>query len=106
MLKLKRYFVIRSAGSFVIDLIAIRKSVKPIGYEVKSCDNSTLYITPRMKKQLEEMKKLEKEYDMTGCFAVRFKKKGKKKEINWVFMKPESINTSIRNDTESDFNFQ
>ena len=93
MLEEQGYFVVRSAGSFATDLIAIKiGEIK--GFEIKSCGNNVFRLDSRSKEQVKELKELRK-YGIEPCFAVRFKQKGVEKFKNWKFFKPEDIENSI-----------
>ena len=96
----KGYFVIRSAGSFGMDLLAIKKG-RVVAAQVKSSKRKTYYLDKRVKKQLEELKKME-EYGIEGVFAVRFKDYKK----TWVFMKSETVSTKVKSTDVSNFNFE
>lgn len=68
------FLVIRSAGSFFIDLICIRNGEVCL-IEIKSSRNKTHYLSKRCREQLKELKKAEA-YGAKSFYAVWFKNKG------------------------------
>ena len=80
------FFVIRSAGSFATDLVAI-KNGKMFAIEVKSTKSNPYYIKGYARDQLKELLKL-KNHGIIPIFAVKFKRKG------WMFT--EITNTDIK----------
>ena len=100
LLEDKGFFVVRSAGSFTVDLVAIKMNRNPIAFEIKSSCNETYYLNTRAKTQIKEMKGL-KTFGIEPVFAVRFKRKGSKKK--WVFLKLDSVRSKIMYGRDSDF---
>jgi Holliday junction resolvase len=76
------YFVIRSAGSFTCDLIAV-KDGKVYAYEVKSCKKKKYSPTPPEKEQIEKLKTLTK-FGIIPVFIIWYKRRGWK-EIDLSF---------------------
>ena len=98
-LESKDWYVIRSAGSFATDLVALKQYTNPIGLEIKSCKKKTYYLTTRAKEQLKELKKLVK-FGVEPIFAVRFKDYHR----TWVFLEARSVKTKVCSKDISDFN--
>jgi len=68
------YFVVRSAGSFAMDLLAV-KDGECFVYEVKSTKSDVFYFDKRCKEQLRKLQEL-KRFGIAPMFAVYFKRKG------------------------------
>jgi len=82
-LEKKGFLVIRSAGSFAMDLLAV-KDGKCFVYEVKSTKQDVFYLDKKTKQQVEDLLKMRK-FGVIPYLAVYFKRK------DWKLIKLNDI---------------